>query len=151
MHATHTVTIARPIEDVFAYVADGERNGEWRPGVVEIRRDSGDGGVGTRYTQKVRGPMGRSISADYEVTTFEPPRRLAFRTVTGPARPRGTYELAPAADGGTSVTFTLEAEMGGLGGLLLRRPVQRTMEEEVQMLENLHDRLEAEPGPTPHG
>ena len=138
--ATHAVTVARPIEEVFAYLADGERCDEWRPAVVDIRRVSGDGGVGTRYAQKVRGPMGRTIAADYEITVSQPPHRLEFQTVTGPARPHGSYRLE-TADGGTRVTFSLDADLGGLRGLLMGRAVQNTMEAEVRTIENIAARM----------
>jgi uncharacterized protein YndB with AHSA1/START domain len=140
--ATHSVTIARPATAVFAYLADGERCPEWRPGVVSIRRVSGDGGVGTRYVQQVRGPMNRPIAADYDVTVSEPPRRLEFQTVTGPVRPHGSYALEPEPDGGTRLTFTLDAELTGFRGFLLGRAVQRTMDAEVRTIETLRDRLQ---------
>jgi uncharacterized protein YndB with AHSA1/START domain len=80
--AQHSVTIRTPVEVVFAFVADGEKCPEWRPGVIDINRVSGDG-VGTRYAQAVKGPMGRRIAADFEITVFEPNQRLEFRTVAG--------------------------------------------------------------------
>lgn len=134
--ASHAVTVARPIDDVFAYLADGQRCAEWRPAVVEIHRVSGDGGVGTRYEQRVRGPMGRTIAADYEITVSEPPHRLEFQTVTGPARPHGAYRLESVEDG-TKVTFSLDADLGGLRGMLMRRAVQSTMDSEVRNIENI--------------
>ena len=48
--AQHTVTIRRPVEGVFHYVADGENGAQWRPGVLDIRRVSGEG-VGATYEQ----------------------------------------------------------------------------------------------------
>lgn len=138
--ASHAVTVAQPIEDVFAYLADGARCTDWRPGVVEIRRVSGAGGVGTRYLQRVRGPMGRTIAADYEITVAQPPHRLEFQTVTGPARPHGTYQLE-SVDGGTKVTFSLDADLGGLRGMLLGRAVQSTMDAEVRNIENIGTHL----------
>ena len=87
--ASHSVTINRPVADVFAYVADGEKCPQWRSGVLDIRRLNGDGSVGTTYQQGVKGPMGRRIAADYMVTTYEPNHRLEFQTVTWPARPHG--------------------------------------------------------------
>jgi uncharacterized protein YndB with AHSA1/START domain len=142
-HASHVVEIARPSSDVFAYLADGERCPEWRSGVVSIRRVVGDGGVGTQYAQQVRGPLGRKIGADYEITVSDPPRRLEFQTVSGPARPHGTYELEPTADGGTRLRFTLDVELGAVRGFLLGRAVQRTMDQEIRTIETLRDRLEA--------
>ena len=133
--ATHSVVIERPVSEVFAFVADGERAPEWRSGVLDIHRTSGEG-AGSRYTQGVKGPMGRRIDADFEVTVYEPDRRLEFQTVSGPVRPHGRYEFEPSGDG-TRVTFSLDAELSGLRALLLGRAVQRTMEAEVGALDRL--------------
>lgn len=139
--ASYSVVIGRPIDGVFSFIADGERCTEWRPGVLDIKRASGDG-VGARYTQGAKGPMGRRVAADYEVTVFEPPRRLEFQAVTGPARPHGRYDLEPV-DGGTRLTFSLDATLGGLQRLLMGSMVQRTMDSEVRTLDNVKRILEA--------
>jgi uncharacterized protein YndB with AHSA1/START domain len=139
--AQHTVTIRRPVEGVFHYVATGENGAQWRPGVLDVRRVSGEG-VGATYEQGVRGPMGRRIAADYRVVTFEPNRLLAFETIAGPVRPRGRFEFEPE-DGGTRLTFSLEAELSGLRNLLMGGMVGRTMESEVAAIENLKRVLEA--------
>jgi hypothetical protein len=80
------------------------------PGVIEITKTSGQG-VGTTYRQIVRGPGGRRIDADIEITELVP-QRIAFKTTKGPVRPTGSYDLQ-AADGGTEVTFRLAADLGG--------------------------------------
>jgi uncharacterized protein YndB with AHSA1/START domain len=140
--AERSVTIARPVDAVFAYLADGEKCPQWRSGVLDIKRISGDGGLGTRYRQGVKGPMARRIAADYEVTAFEPNRRIEFQAVAGPARPHGRYDLAPD-DGGTRLTFSLDAELNGLRKLLMGAAVQRTMDAEVKALDQLKRVLEA--------
>ena len=145
--AEYAVTIGRPVEDVFAYVADGENCPAWRLGVLDIKRVTGDG-VGSRYAQGVRGPLGRRIAADYEITVFEPNRRIEFQTVTGPARPHGRY-LFEALDGRTRLTFRLEAALHGVSGLLMGRAVQRTMDDEVSTLDNLKRVLESSSAATP--
>jgi carbon monoxide dehydrogenase subunit G len=138
--ATYSVTISRPAGDVFAFVADGEKCPLWRPGVLDIKRVSGEG-VGTKYSQGVKGPMGRRIAADYEVTLFEPDRRLEFQTLTGPARPHGRYDLEPV-EGGTRLSFSLDAQLTGLSRLLMGSAVQKTMYSEVRTLDNLKRVLE---------
>jgi uncharacterized membrane protein len=138
--ASHSVIIRRPVDDVFAFVADGEKCPQWRSGVLDIQRVSGEG-VGTRYAQGVKGPMGRRIAADYTITVFEPNRRIEFQTVTGPARPHGRYDFEPA-DGGTRLAFSLDAELTGLRKLILGGPVQKTMDAEVRTLDNLKRVLE---------
>jgi hypothetical protein len=74
--ATHFVDIAKPIEVVFAFIADGEKRTQWRSGILDIRRPSGEG-VGTTYAQGVSGPTGRRVAADFQITVFEPNRRIA--------------------------------------------------------------------------
>jgi carbon monoxide dehydrogenase subunit G len=139
--ASYSVTINRLIEDVFAFIADGERCPEWRPGVIDIKRISGEG-VGTKYAQGVSGPMGRRIAADYEVTVFQPSSWLEFETTTGPARPHGRYDLAAVA-GGTRLTFSLDAQLTGLRKLLMGSMVQKTMDSEVRNLDNAKRLLES--------
>lgn len=139
--AKYAVTVHRPVETVFAFVADGENCLQWRPAVVDIKRLSGVG-VGTRYAQGVRGPMGRRVAADYEITLFETGKRIEFQTVAGPARPHGRYDFE-AVDGDTRLTFSLDARLTGLRRLLMGRAVQQAMDVEVRTLDNLKRVLEA--------
>ncbi len=141
--ASHSVTINRPVADVFAYVADGEKCPQWRSGVLDIKRMSGDGSVGTTYQQGVSGPMGRRIPADYLVTAYEPNRLLEFQTVAGPARPHGRYDFEDAG-GGTRLTFALDAKLGGLRGLFMGGMVQKTMDSEVMAIERVKSILESQ-------
>jgi len=108
--------------------------------VRDIKRISGEG-VGTRYAQGVRGPMGRRIAADYEVTAFEANRRIDIQTTAGPVRPNGRYDFE-ATGGGTRLTFTLEAQLSGLRKLLMGSMVQRTMDGEVAALDQVKRILE---------
>jgi uncharacterized protein YndB with AHSA1/START domain len=138
--AEHEVTIARAPEEVFAFLADGTTGPRWRPAVADVAHESGTG-VGARYRQGMKGPMGRRVAADYEITEHEPPRALAFRVTAGPVRPRGRYDLTPAA-GGTSVRFRLDCELSGPKKLLMGGSVQKSMDAEVRNLERLKQVLE---------
>lgn len=138
--ARDAVNIRRPVDVVIAFVADGEKCPTWRPGVLDITHVSGEG-AGARYRQGVRGPMGRRIAADYEVTVHELGHRIEFRTIAGPVRPHGRYDFEPA-DGGTRLSFSLPAELGALRRLLMGSLVQRTMDLEVRALDRLKVVLE---------
>jgi carbon monoxide dehydrogenase subunit G len=137
--ANNEIVINRPVADVFAFLADAENDARWRPGVVEIKRVSGDG-VGTTYHQTVKGPGGRSVSADVEITDLRPNELIAFRAISGPVRPQGRYVVSPDGDG-TRVRFELEAEVRGLKRLLASM-VKKTMDREVDALSNLKRVLE---------
>lgn len=141
--AQHQVTIARPVADVFAYVADGLNGPKWRPGVLDIALVSGSGASAV-YKQGVKGPGGRRIDADYRITAYEPDRRLDFLATAGPVRPTGSYQFEDAA-GGTRL-FALAAELSGIKKLLMGGAVQKTMDTEVAATEHLKTILES--GPT---
>jgi uncharacterized protein YndB with AHSA1/START domain len=138
--ASNEIVIDRPCDDVFAFLADPQNDRQWRSGILDLRRVSGDG-IGARYVQGVKGPGGRWIAADIEITELTPSKTIAFHTIAGPARPRGRYELA-AADGGTHLRFELEADMRGLKRLIAPM-VQKTMNDEVARLAQLKHVLEA--------
>jgi uncharacterized membrane protein len=139
--AQHSVSIKRPVGEVFAFVADGENAMRWRPGVLDVSHQSGDG-LGAIYRQGVKGPGGRRIAADYEVTAFELDRLIAFRAIAGPVRPTGEYRFA--SDGyATTLSLALNATLTGWKRLLMGRAVQTTMDTEVRNLETLKSILEA--------
>jgi uncharacterized protein YndB with AHSA1/START domain len=133
--AQHSAVIRRPVGEVFAFVVDGENAAKWRSGVLDAQRVSGTE-VGAVYRQGVKGPGGRRIAADYEVTAYEPNRRLAFKTIAGPVRPNGEFAFDETSEG-TKVTLSLDASLTGIKKLLLGGAVQKTMEAEVNAIENL--------------
>ncbi len=139
--AERTISINQPPSAVFPVIADGHRATLWRPGVIDVALVSGSG-VGATYRQGVRGPGGQRIDADYEITAFEPDRRLAFRTIAGPVRPNGEFELE-GIGGATALTFRLRAELSGWKRFLMSGAVQSTMDAEMAALDTLRDLLEA--------
>ena len=139
--AQHSITIRRPVGDVFRFVADGENAKQWRPGVLDVSHQSGDG-LGAVYRQGVKGPGGRRIAADYEVTAFEPDRRIGFQAIAGPVRPHGEYRFTTDGDA-TTVSLALDATVTGWKRLVMGRAVQSTMDSEVRNLDTLKSILEA--------
>src|SRR5438067_87673 len=138
--AEGSITINRPIQDVFAFVSNKENDSRWSPSIVEVQRVSGDGTVGTKYRQVIKGPGRRPIPADVEVTGYEPGKRLAFRATAGPVRPEGGFDLVEER-GATRVTFKLEAELAGMKKLMAPM-VAKSMRNEVQSLDRLKQLLE---------
>ena len=138
--AENSVVIERPRSEVFAFVADHENDPKWRPGVVDIKRASGEG-QGAVYTQGVQGPMGKRIDADFEVTAYQPDTLLAFRTLAGPVQPEGSYRFEEV-DGATRVTFSLNAQLRGAQKLMAPM-VGKAMRTQVAALDDLKRVLEA--------
>jgi uncharacterized protein YndB with AHSA1/START domain len=136
----NTVMIARPIEDVFAFLSDLENIPKWNYAIVETRKISeGPVGVGTTYHQ-VRSVPRRSEER-LEITTYNPPRQLQIRGQLGPFASRLIYAL-DAIPEGTRVTNTVELELGGPGRLLERVAVPRVREAVAANLRKLKELLE---------
>ncbi len=115
----NTVIIRRPVEDVFAFLADFENVPKWNYAIVETRKVSpGPVGVGTTYRQ-TRSVPSRSEEG-FQVTVFEPPSRLEVQGQLGPFTARVTYVLEPTG-GGTRLTNAVE--LGSSGLLMLVAPL----------------------------
>ena len=117
---TESVEIARSPDDVFAYLDDLARHGEWQESIKSARVDTeGPTRVGTRATETRR--MGkREQAVTYEITQRDPPRSFAFRGVDGPIRVAGKGSVEPVGDGTSSrVTIELDFTGHGLGKLLV--------------------------------
>jgi uncharacterized protein YndB with AHSA1/START domain len=116
-----SIDIARPPSDVFAYLDDLSRHGEWQEQIRSVHVDSsGPTKVGSRATT-VRHVGGRDQTISFEVTEHDPPRSFAFRGLNGPLRPVGRGVIEPVDGGSKSrFTFDFDFESHGLIGKLLR-------------------------------
>src|SRR5690349_4454305 len=92
-----TTVIDRPIDEVFAFLADGTNDTKFSPRVQEIRKvTDGPPGVGTVYASTVK-DGGMKTQREFEITAFEAPTtiRWAERTKNIVTAPEGGYDLAP--------------------------------------------------------
>jgi uncharacterized membrane protein len=109
-----SIEIDRSPEDVFAYLDDLSRHGEWDDMIVSTRVETeGPTRVGTRATDTRKLPFGKQDIA-YEITEHDPPRRSAFRGTNGAVRPVGSVTIEPL-EGGARSRVTLEFELQGQG------------------------------------
>lgn len=115
-----TVKIDRPIEDVFAFLADGENDKKFSSRIIEIAKTTdGPPGVGTIYASTAK-DGGIKAKHEFELTEFETPSKIRWKELSkGPVvAVNGGYDLA-SADGGTELTFFNELEGRGFGKLII--------------------------------
>jgi uncharacterized membrane protein len=107
-----SITIDRPAEEVFGYLAHFENGMEWRSELRQIQRLTQQAeGPGARYRERF--DWGGIEGADtLEVTGFEPNRRVTF-VAEGDIRILGEYRVFPLEGGHTTVDIVAEMEPEG--------------------------------------
>lgn len=102
----NTVTIDRPVEEVFTFLAEFENVPTWNYAIEQtIKTSPGPVAAGATYRQTRS--IQRRAEEEFEVTIFEPPRRIAIRGQIGPFRTRSSYVLEPA---GSATRLTNEVD-----------------------------------------
>ena len=137
-----SIEIARSPEDVFAYIDDLSRHGEWQDSILSTKVETeGPTRVGTRVTDTRKVPGGpRPVT--YEVTEHDPPRKASFKGISGPIRPIGTMTVEPSGNG-SRVTIQLELVGHGLGKLMAPFAMMQARKQVPQDQLKLKQRLES--------
>lgn len=139
-----SVEIARRPEEVFAYLDQLPRHGEWQEQILSVHVDTeGPTTVGTKATEK-RKAGGREQTITYEITEHDPPRSFAFRGLNGPIRPVGRGTVEPVGDGSSSrVTIELDFEGHGFGKVLKPMVIMQAKKQVPKDHQKLKERLES--------
>jgi uncharacterized protein YndB with AHSA1/START domain len=118
-----SITINRPIEDVFAVLTNVENTEKWFPGdVKEWWTSPPPHGVGS--TRRARVKMGLMTTENDAVTTvYEPPHRAGLKGTSKNAPFEAMLTFEPV-DGGTRVESSIDLFMRGpaklFGGMFTR-------------------------------
>jgi uncharacterized membrane protein len=147
------ITIARPREEVWEYLADIANHAEFTDHFLVdwrlTREDTYGEGAGARWKSKA--PLQRFPWGDTTIVEAERPRRIVEVGRTGKynrIRTIGVYELERAAGNGTHVRFTFESEpklpsdrlLERLGGRWTRRNLRKALRRLQSILEEDYDR-----------
>jgi ribosome-associated toxin RatA of RatAB toxin-antitoxin module len=140
--ATERTTIGAPPDLVYETALDIERYPEWAQDIKEatvVERDDQGRPVRVRFRAAAMGHSARYVlSYDHS----DAPRRLAWILEQGDIVRKldGEYQFEPAPNGGTEVTYHLEAELAvPLPGFIKRRAESKIM---TTALEELRHRCE---------
>lgn len=119
-----SVVIARPVEEVFTFLATLENDAKWRKEWSDGHTTTeGSVDVGTT-TSLVGSTLGVRVKAVYQVAEYEPNALVEWKTVKGPL-PLTFQRAFVGVEGGTRVTFTYSSEPTGL--LKLFFPLVKSM------------------------
>lgn len=140
---THSTMINRPPEEVFDYVTNPHKTGEWDPKVVSARVEPpGELAVGSKIVQQVRLRFG-TVEGSFEIVDYEPGVEVVYRSDSSYFSGDITFRVEAAGEG----TKLIIREKGGSKGLLrLAEPfiARSAVREREQMMEIMKERLEAQ-------
>ena len=136
------VLIARPLDEVFEYVADARNRPSWDESVDTEELTSPEPiGVGSTVRTGFRS-MGRPYEYTWEVVEHQPPNRMTIESTSGPFPTTLAYEL-DGREGGTWVDFSVTGRPTGLLRLLQPLIARNTQSNLDRGFERLRQLLEA--------
>ena len=140
-----SAVIERPIDEVFAFLADGTNDPKFSPRVQEIRKATdGPVGVGTVFESKVK-DAGMTTSRKFELTTFEAPTKIrwAERSKNMVTAPDGGYDLEKVTDTQTKVTIHNTLEGHGFGKLIVGFATRAAVKDAPAFAQRIKSAVEA--------
>lgn len=147
MKVEESIHIDRAPEDVFAFLEVRSNDAAWMAAVErsEWLDPAGSSGIGRRGRMVMR-IGGRRREFIDEVTTYEPGRRIAHRTVDGPLPLDTACACEPAGDGcRATVVGAIDRLPGGVFGRLAGPVIARVLRRGFRAdLANLKRILEAD-------
>lgn len=119
-HYRTTVHSGLDVDEAFAYLADFTHSAEWDPGVVEAQRlTEAPVGLGTRF-RVVALSLGRRIPLEYQVTAYEPAKRVELTAESAMIR---SFDRITFTAMGTGTNVTYDADLQGRGPFRLGDPL----------------------------
>lgn len=142
---TMTVTIARPVEDVFAVLSDVEKVATWSSNTIgETLLTPGPLRKGSRRRAIVKGFAGRTMQNEAEMIEFEHNRRMVVKVLDAPVPAEIVIEFTPV-DGGTRLDWTGIISPRGIlapTASLIAGFYRLAFEKDLRNLKHLMDRRE---------
>lgn len=137
------VTIARPVEDVFAVLSDVENVPRWSSSTVEEKLITpGPLRVGSRRRAVIKTVAGRTMVNEAEMVELEPNRRMVVELVDSPIPTRIDIAFA-ATNGATRLDWTAKFSFRGVLrlfgpplALFYRRSFQKDLDRLKRLMED---------------
>ncbi|WP_406306411.1 SRPBCC family protein [Streptomyces sp. NBC_00885] len=120
-HFEATVEIGPPVEEVFAFLADGTNDPKFSPRVLEITKaPDGPTEVGTVFRSTVK-DAGMTTKREIRISEFVPPGTLRWTETSKNivVSKEGGYDLEPTPEGNTRLRIFNSLEGHGIGKLIV--------------------------------
>lgn len=114
-----TVTIARPVEQVFRFFFEFDKNAASLGIDSVVKEPEGPTAVGTTFHLRERS-RGKMREATTRFNSIDPDRKIGFDGEVGPLRPKGAYIFEPTAAG---TRLTVRVDPNPVGPLKFASPL----------------------------
>jgi len=122
--SSESVVIAKPVDEVFAFVADLRNEPSWHEDVASVPEDMDPVPVaGTSYPVKFKPFMGKTDGV-FTAVEVEPGKRIVYNAALGSIAPQVTYDVAAE---GSGTRFTRSVDMHPKGLAMLMTPMMALM------------------------
>ena len=143
---TNTIHINRPVDEVYAYLADLEHTPEWNWAITKTKKTTpGPVAAGTRYQQTRSVP--RPATEELEIKALEPNQRIEVEGTLAQLPAHLSYH-GDESQTGTKLTNTVELQPKGalrLVGSFTGNRIRQAVADNLNQLKTL---LETGPDPT---
>ena len=140
-----SVLIDRPIDEVFAFLAEGTNDPKFSPRVKEIRKTTdGPVAVGTVFESTVK-DAGMTTQRKFELIDLQAPTRIRWseRSKNLITVPEGGYDLETVSDTQTRVTIRNTFEGHGFGKLILGFALRAAIKDAPAFAQRIKTAVEA--------
>ena len=129
-----------PVRQVFGFMSVPENNFQWQYGtLVTASLSEGVSSIGT-FFRSIGHSMGQRNLSTFEVTEYEPNRKYAFKSLSGPFRLQTSYTFEMADNSCTKINISIQAEVVDfvqMDEVILEKKMRKQLEENLAMLKNL--------------
>jgi hypothetical protein len=131
--------VYRPIWQVFDFISSPENDFQWQYGTLASARISeGVGTIGTLF-RSIGHLMGRRVESTFEVTEYEPNKKYAFKSLSGPLQSQTSYAFE-ITEGSTKITVSTQANLVNplqMAEGILEKQMRKQLKENLAMLKDL--------------
>ncbi|HSL43599.1 MAG TPA: SRPBCC family protein [Anaerolineales bacterium] len=145
-----SIMIDRPVGEVFDFMSAPENNFQWQYGTLATARLSeGVSSIGT-FFRSIGHSMGQRNLSTFEVTEYEPNRKYAFKSLSGPFRLQTAYTFEMADNSRTKINISIQAGVVDFVQMdegILEKKMRKQLQENLAVLRKLLEARQILPAP----
>lgn len=139
IHLNVSTLIYRPVKQVFDFVSAPENDFQWQYGTLAAARlPDGTSRLGS-FFRSIGHLLGQRMQGIFEVTEYEPNRKYAFRSISGPLHLQTCYTFE-VASGSTKISIKTQAHAANfleMNERLVERKMKKQLRENLVLLKDL--------------